>query len=162
MLQALQLFKSYPLPGFYFQVTMGLEMWSFQEVSGLNTEVEVLNYRHGKSKQLGNYKMPGRPSTTDAVLKKGMFRGDTFLFEWFQGNLTELVRKDVTICLLNEYHIPEIIWILSNAFPVKIESSTLNSTDSAVAVESVTLSYDELQIENSISMVGKALGKAIL
>ena len=159
MLQVLQRFNTYPLPGFYFQVTMGLELWSFQEVSGLNTEVEVLNYRHGKSKQLGAYKMPGRPSTTDAVLKKGMFKGDTFLFEWFKTNMTGVERKDVTITLLNEYHIPEIIWILSNAFPVKIESSTLNSTDSAVAVESVTLAYDELEIENIYSMGAKSLLK---
>ena len=151
---ALQMFNTYPLPVFYFRVTIGLEVWRFQEVSGLNTEVEVLKYRHGKSKQLGSFKMPGRPSTTDAVLKKGVFKGDTFLFEWFQKNMTEVEREDVTIQLLDEYHIPQIIWILHDAFPIKIESPTLNSTDSGAAVESVTLTYEELEIQNAVTAMG--------
>ncbi len=141
--------KIWPMPVFHFKVTLGTEVWSFQEVSGLTTEVEVLEYRHGKSKQFGSFKMPGRPSTSDAILKKGVFKGDTFLFDWFKKNLSKVERKEVTIALLSEKQSPEIIWTLSGAFPKKIESANLNATDSGVAVESVTLAYEELEIKKA-------------
>lgn len=143
---------NWPLPKFHFAVTFGLELWSFQEVSGLDTEVEILEYRHGKSKQLGGFKMPGRPTVTDAVLKKGVFRGDTFLFEWYKKNLTKVERKDVTISLLSEYHTPEIVWTLRNAFPKKIESTSLNAQGSEIGLESITLAYEELEIDNVVAM----------
>jgi phage tail-like protein len=150
--------KNWPLPKFHFAVNFGAELWSFQEVTGLETEVEVLEYRHGKSKQFGSFKMPGIPKVSDAVLKKGVFTSDTMLFEWFKkNNLNKTERKDVTISLLNEYQIPEIIWTLSNAFPKKIESSGLNSQGSEIAVESIVLSYEELAIDNIVSMGLKAL-----
>lgn len=150
---------NWPLPKFHFAVTFGLEMWSFQEVTGLETEVEILEYRHGKSKQLGSYKMPGRPTVNDVVLKRGMFRGNTFLFEWYKKNLSKVERKDVNIALLSEYHTPEIIWTLSNAFPKKIESTSLDSQGSESAIESITLSYEELEIDNIVAMGIKALKK---
>ena len=74
----------WPLPVFHFEVKIGTEKWSFQEVTGLESKIEVLEYRHGKSKQPGNMKMPGRISVSDVTLKKGVFTGDTKLFDWFK------------------------------------------------------------------------------
>lgn len=141
--------SNWPLPKFHFEVSFGSEVWRFQEVSGLESEVEVLEYRHGKSKQLGVFKMPGLPKYTDATLKKGVFTGDTRLFNWYnKNNTSQAERKDVTITLLNHLHEPEIVWTLTNAFPKKIESTSLNSQGSEIAVESIVLSYEELSIEN--------------
>ncbi len=140
--------KNWPLPKFHFQVKFGKEVWRFQEVSGLDMEVEVMEYRHGKSKQLGTFKMPGRPSVSDVSLKKGVFTGDTSLFKWFKKNLSKVERKDVTVILLNEKRKAEITWVLSNAFPKKIESTSLNSQGSDIAIESITLAYEELEISN--------------
>lgn len=149
---------NWPLPKFHFAVTFGIELWWFQEVSGLETEVEVLEYRHGKSKQFGPVKLPGIPKVSDATLKKGVFTGDTRMFEWFKKNNTDNIeRKDVTISLLNEHRIPEIVWTLVNAFPKKIESTSLNSQGSEIAIESIILSYEELAIDNIYSMALKAL-----
>lgn len=145
--------EEWPLPKFHFLVTFGKEKWAFQEVTGLEAEFEVLEYRHGKSKQLGPFKMSGMPKVSDATLKKGMFKGDTDIFKWFKTNRTKkLERKNVRISLLNEYHIPEIIWTLSNAFPKKIEGPSLNSQSSEVAIESITLSYEELEVDNLLSL----------
>jgi hypothetical protein len=43
----------WPLPKFYFSVKLGSQdiAISFQEVSGLDTEAQIIEYRHGDSKQ---------------------------------------------------------------------------------------------------------------
>jgi phage tail-like protein len=138
----------WPLPKFHFEVRIGEEEWFFQEVSGLETEVEVLEYRHGKSKQYATFKMPGMMKVSDVTLKKGVFTGDTKIFEWFkQVKLNTIKRKTVTISLLNENHKAEIVWTLSKAFPKKIESTNLNAQGNEIAVESIVLCHEELDIK---------------
>lgn len=138
----------WPLPKFHFEVQIGSEEWYFQEVTGLESEVEVLEYRHGKSKQFANFKMPGMKKVSDVTLKKGVFAGDTKLFDWFKEvKLNTIDRKTITISLLNENHKAEIVWTLSNAFPKKIESTNLNAQGNEIAIETIVLSHEELAIE---------------
>lgn len=138
----------WPLPKFHFEVKIGSEEWFFQEVSGLETEVEVLEYRHGKSKQFSTFKMPGMKKVSDVTLKKGVFTGDTKLFDWFKKNkLNTIDRKTIIISLLNENHKTEIVWTLTNAFPKKIESTNLNAQGNEIAIETIVLSHEELEIK---------------
>ena len=140
--------SNWPLPKFHFEVKIGKEKWRFQEVNGLESEIEVLEYRHGKSKQFAKFKMPGMKKVSDVTLKKGVFTGDTKLFEWYKkNNLNTVERKTITISLLNEKHRAEIIWTLANAFPKKIESTNLNAQGSEIAIETIVLSHEELDIE---------------
>jgi phage tail-like protein len=139
--------NNWPLTKFHFEVKIGEEEWYFQEVSGLDTEVEVLEYRHGKSKQFSVFKMPGMKKASDVTLKKGLFTGDTKLFEWYNSNrMNKPDRKTVTISLLNELHEAEIVWTLSNAFPVKIQSTDLKAQESAIAIETLVIAHEELNI----------------
>jgi len=138
----------WPLPKFHFEVKIADEEWFFQEVSGLETEVEVLEYRHGKSKQFAPFKMPGMKKVSDVTLKKGIFTGDTKLFDWFKEvRLNTIDRKTIIISLLNEDQNPEIVWKLTNAFPKKIESTNLNAQGNEIAIETIVLSHEELEIE---------------
>ena len=147
---------NWPLPKFYFLVLLGTEKWTFQEVGNLSSSVEVLKHRHGKSGQTGVYKIPGMVQMDDVTLKRGTFTGNTRLFEWFKsarGKNPE--RRDVTIGLLNEFGIPEIIWSLTNAFPTKIEGGGFDSKatgDGAVAIESITLTFEDMEVENLLKM----------
>jgi phage tail-like protein len=145
---------NWPLPKFHFVVTFPrLGVWWFQEVSGLETEVDVLEFRYGGAKQLAPMKKPGRPKVSDVTLKKGIFTGDTAAYLLFSlANTTKFKKSDVIITLLNENHMPEIIWTLRNAFPKKIESTSLNSQSSEIAAESMVLSYEELIIDNVVTM----------
>ncbi len=148
--------RNWPLPKFHFAVRFGYEIWSFQEIGNLSTSVNVLKHRHGRSGQTGVYKIPGMQEVEDVTLKKGMFTGDTFLFEWFKSTRTkDPMRMDVSIYLLNQFSIPEIIWSLTNAFPVKIEGGNLDSKatgDGAVAIESLTLTFEEMEVEDLLKM----------
>ena len=65
----------WPLPKFYFSVDIGEEFTDlpFQEVSGLDVETEVIEYRHGNSPSHSTIKMPGMMKFGDITLKKGVF-----------------------------------------------------------------------------------------
>jgi phage tail-like protein len=147
--------SDWPLPSFHFSVKIGTETWRFQEVGNLSSSTEILTYRHGKSGQSGVFKIPGYQKVEDVVLKRGMFTGNTTIYEWFQSNHTPtFVRKDVVISLLDEYGLVEMIWTLSKAFPSKIEGGNFNAKatgDSASTVESITLTFEELVLESYLS-----------
>jgi phage tail-like protein len=137
----------WPLPKFHFAVEIegGLEA-SFQEVSGLDTEVDVIEYRHGDSPVFSTIKMPGLRKGSDVTLKKGHFTGDIKLFTWFNEiKMNTIERKTVIIKLLNENGEPEIIWTLTNAFPKQVQGTDLNSSSSEVAVESIVLAHEGIE-----------------
>ena len=132
----------YPIPKFHFLVE-----WAsikpdekefrigFTEVSGLDFETEVIEYREGNSKKYNKSKQPGLTKFSNVTCKRGTFEGDfAFFKEWkktyyFQeGNKTaSQYRRAVTIKLLNEKHDPIITWTLQNAWPSKIQSTDLKS-----------------------------------
>lgn len=138
----------WPLPKFHFKVEVegGLTA-SFQEVSGLDTEVDVMEYRHGDSPEFSTIKMPGLRKPSDVTLKKGMFTGDIEFFDWFSEiQMNTIMRRTVQIILLNESGDAEIIWTLTNAFPKQIQGTDLNSSSSDVAVETLVLAHEGLAI----------------
>jgi phage tail-like protein len=53
----------------------------FQEVSGLSTEVSVIEYRNGNSKENGVMKITGLNKATDVTLKRGVM-GSLGLYAW--------------------------------------------------------------------------------
>ncbi len=138
----------WPLPKFHFKVEVeGGIAASFQEVSGLDAEYDVMEYRHGDSPDFSTIKMPGLRKQSDITLKKGTFTGDIAFYEWFnEVQMNTIERKTVQIMLLNEKGESEIIWTLTNAFPKQVQGSDLNSSSSDVAVETLVLAHEGLEI----------------
>ncbi|MEL7001727.1 MAG: phage tail protein [Bacteroidota bacterium] len=138
----------WPLPKFYFKVEVDGGMTaSFQEVSGLDTETDVVEYRHGDSPDFTTIKMPGLKKSSDVTLKKGIFTTDIKFFSWFNEiKLNTIERKTVTIMLLNESGDAEIVWTLTNAFPKQVQGTDLNSTSSDAAVETLVLAHEGLAV----------------
>ena len=138
-----------PYVNFHFQVEFGgAGTMGFSEVSGLNAEVEVVEYRAGNSPEYHTMKIPGRAKYSNVVLKRGVGQGTGDLYEWFQQSVSRTVeRRDVTIKLLNEQHEPVMTWKLSNAWPCKIEGPDLNATGNEVAIETVELAHERLVID---------------
>ncbi len=66
---------NWSLPKFYFKVYFGSadSGVSFQEVSGLETETQIIEYRHGDNKAFSPIKMPGIAKFGNVTLKKGIF-----------------------------------------------------------------------------------------
>ena len=136
----------WPVPMFHFMVTFGSRgEIAFQEVSGLDTEYDVIEYRAGNSPEFTNIRMPGLKKHSDVTLKKGMFKDDTSLFEYFASvKMNTIARETVTIQLLDEEHKPMFTWTLKNAFPKKVTGASLNAKTSEAAMEEIVLTHEGL------------------
>src|SRR3954468_18148286 len=135
--------NAYPMPSFHFSVDLGGTIINCSEVSGLNIELDVIEYRDGNSQTFSKQKMSGLKKSSDVSIKKGLFKDDKQYYTWFntvQMNVPE--RKDVTISLLDEAHAPVMTWKLLNAWPKKISSPTMKSDSSEVAIESIEIAHE--------------------
>lgn len=141
---------NWPLPKFYFSVKIGArDAIAFQEVSGLNTETQVIEYRAGDSKVFSPIKMPGLIKTSSVTLKKGVCVKDNRFWDWFhQIKMNTIKRETVEISLLDEAGKPTMVWKLVNAFPTKITSTDLKSDGNEVAIETLEIAHEGLTIEN--------------
>jgi len=140
--------SNWPLPKFYFVVEInGFEPMHFQEVSGLETETQVIEYRHGNSPQFSTIKMPGLKKHGNITMKKGIFKSDSKFWDWFSEiKMNTIKRTTVTISLLDESAKPIMVWVLTNAWPVKIISTDLKSDGHEVAVETLEMAHEGLTI----------------
>ena len=140
---------NYPLPKFHFRVEWGGTNIGFSEVSGLNVENKVIEYRDGASPEYSKLKMPGMREFSNITMKRGVFKGDNEFFKWLNTiSLNTVERRDITISLLNESHEPVVVWKVRNAFPTKVQSTDLKADGSEVAIEQVEIAHEGLTIEN--------------
>ncbi|MEM1358755.1 MAG: phage tail protein [Bacteroidota bacterium] len=141
----------WPVPKFHFKATFGDKgEIAFQEVSGLDTEYDVIEYRIEEVMDFSTVKMPGLHKGSDVTLKKGMFKDDTALYDYFtEVKMNTIARQTVTIQLLDEEHHPLFTWTLKNAFPMKISGTDLNAQNSEVAVEEIVLAHEGLFFEEA-------------
>jgi phage tail-like protein len=139
----------WPLPKFFFSVDIGdATDLAFQEVSGLDIEADVIEYRHGNSPIHSVIKMPGLRKYSDITLKKGVFTKDNRLYDWINAiSLNTYKRLTVVIRLLNEDKEAMMTWTLTNAWPKQITSTDMNSQSSEAAIESIVFVHEGLKIE---------------
>lgn len=135
--------RTNPYTTYNFTVTAdGAPLGSFQEVSGLNADGEVIDYRTGDKPENLVDKIPGLRSVANIVLRRG-YTQNRDLFEWYmeiaQGNI---LRRSVTIKLLDEKREGVIFWNCRNCWVNAIEGPSLSATSSQVAVESTTLIHE--------------------
>ncbi len=137
----------YPLPVFHFQVEWGGTKLGFSEVTGLNFEVQVIEYRHGLSPEYSTVKMPGMAKYGNITLKRGVIQGDNEFYDWInEVKLNKIDRRDITISLLNEDHEPVMTWSVRNAWPTKITSPDLKASANEAAIESIEIAHEGITI----------------
>lgn len=137
------------LSGYHFQVEWGSARIGFTEISGLEVEVEQLEYREGHWKDYFPIKIPGQRKDANIVLKRGVVQGDNELYEWFNTTkLLETERRDLTISLLDEEHSPRMVWKVKQAWPVKIKGPVLNALESTLAIETLEIAHQGCTVEN--------------
>lgn len=139
----------YPLPKFHFQAEWGGVRIGFTEISGLDVETEVIEFRTGDSKEYTKLTMPGLGKLSKITMKRGVFASDNDYYNWWNTvALNTVERRDVTVSLLNEKHEPVMVWKVKNAWPSKISSTDLKADGNEVAIESIELTHDGLAIQN--------------
>jgi phage tail-like protein len=139
--------NNWPLVKFSFAVQMGNDTFYFQEVSGLETETEVIEYRAGNSPVFSTVKMPGLKKMGNVTLKKGLFENDRVLWELHKQMTTNTFKRTtITISLLDENKTVAMSWKLQNAFPVKMTVTDMKGDNNGAAVETMELAHEGLSI----------------
>lgn len=136
-----------PYLGFNFRVEIqGLTVGGFSEVTGLQAEIEVQEYREGGlngyvHKLAGPAKFPA-----NLMLKRGIADSDA-LWDWYaataRGNIQ---RQNGSVILLNTIGEPIKRWNFTAAYPVKWAGPDLQATGNEVAVESIELVHQGIAL----------------
>lgn len=139
--------EKYPLPKFHYRVDFGGTEIGFTEISGLDVESDLIEYRDGASPEFHKIKMPGMQKYSNITLKRGTFKDNIEFYEWWDTvQLNKIERRDVTITLLNEDHEPVVVWKLTQAWPLKVQSTDLKSDGNEVAIETMELAHEKLEV----------------
>jgi phage tail-like protein len=139
------------LPKFRFEVDLGtgLKGIQFEEVSGMDVENQVIEYRKSNTPLFSTTKMPGIKKFGNVTMKKGVFVNDNTFWDWYnQIKMSTLQRRTITIKLLDESGKVNMQWQLNNALPTKIISTDLKSGGNEVAIDSIEISHESLTVSN--------------
>lgn len=124
----------------------------FSEVSGLNAEVTVAEYRNGNAPVNYVTKIPAIHKAGDVTLKRGVIGADN-IYGWLDqvraGNLG--AKRNVTVKLKSEDPTSAtavVTWKLINAMPIKWTGPTLTAKGgSDVAIEELVLAVEHIEQE---------------
>lgn len=117
----------------------------FTEVSGLVAEQDAIEYRVG-SETATVRKLPGLRKYNNITLKRG-YTQNRELWEWRKTTIDGATeRKSGAIVLLDEARNPALRWEFYEAWVMKYEGPTLNSTANETAIESLELAVEDLRL----------------
>ncbi|MEP7120322.1 MAG: phage tail protein [Byssovorax sp.] len=141
--------KQYPLVTFHFTVEWSGRRIGFSEVTGLTQENKPIEYRDGSFPEYSSIKMPGMRTFSNIVLKRGVVARDNDFFQWLSTvKMNTVERRNLVISLRNEDLQPVMVWNVSNAFPVKVEGPQLKASANEVAIETIELAHEGLEVHN--------------
>ncbi len=141
-----------PFLTFNFAVEIeGLLVGGFSEVDGLQSEVQVEEYREGGVNGFV-HQLPGPTSYANLVLRRGL-TGISTLWNWYDSVARGVIsRRNGTIVLLDGRHTPVMWWNFRRALPVRWTGPSLNAAGDEVGVESIELAHEGL----STPLLGQA------
>ena len=150
-------FRETPYSVFNYLVNLddgseGEIMGGFSEVSGLNAEVTVAEYRNGNAQVNYVTKIPAVHKAGDVTLKRGVIGADN-IYSWLDqiraGDVN--AKRNVLVKLKNEDPTSSsavVTWKLINAMPTKWTGPTLTAKGgSDVAMEELVLSVEHIEQE---------------
>jgi phage tail-like protein len=136
------------MPKYHFMVDWGGTRTAFSEVTGLDITVEVIEYREGNDPQEHLRKMPGLRKFNNITLKRGIVKNDNDFINWLNTQkLNTVEKRDIVISLLDETHAPIKTWKVRSAFPVKYSGPELHASANEVAIESLEIAHEGLEVE---------------
>lgn len=133
-----------PYAAFNFLIEIrGLVVGGFSNVSGLQAETEVEEYREGG---LNDYvhKLPKVTKYSNLTLKRG-FTDSRELWDWYQTVINgQFQRRNGSIILLDQAGNEKWRWNFSQAYPVKWIGPEFSANSNAVAIETLEIAHNGL------------------
>ena len=134
-----------PFASFNFKLEIeGITVAGFNEVTGLNQESNVIDYREGQE-GITPRKLPGLNKFGNITLKRGI-SPDLSVYNW-RKTVTDgdIERRNASIVLHNEKHEEVVRWNLVNAWPSKYVGPDLKANANEVAIESIELTHEGME-----------------
>jgi phage tail-like protein len=136
---------------FYFRVNFGGTGadTSFQEVSGLTTEMDMEEINEGGNNDY-TLKLPKGLKHGNLEMKRGLAPNTSELYQWCKKTLehpleTRIATKVVTVTLMDAKGGPLSIWAFKDAYPISWEIEPFNATKNEVAIEKIVLYYSSVE-----------------
>jgi phage tail-like protein len=124
----------------------------FAEVSGLNSELEMEDYREG-GRNFGPRRFPRYGRFPNLVLRRGVTT-DTSLWDWWGDVIARSYtlaakgvptpRRNGVILLDGPNHSVGAAWFFSNALPERLSGPALSARSNEIAIETLELSHEGL------------------
>lgn len=125
----------------------GVTNGHFTEVSGVEINIARLAYREGGNDRI-RY-VPGQVDYEPIVLHFGL-TSSRELWDWMDTAAKGTVnRRNVSIVLLDAAGTGEVLrWNMINAWPTRWRGAHLNTLAQEIAIESLALAYEALELES--------------
>ena len=139
-----------PGASFRFHVEIGKE-WlreaEFTECSGLQVEMEVLEYQEG-GRNDHVHKLPGRVKVSNVTLRRGIITSDK-LWDWFCKCASgRIERRNLDVVLYDEQGDKEKQrWTFFEAYPVKWVGPALKAGDNSIAIDALELAHRGMKLQ---------------
>jgi phage tail-like protein len=142
--------RTTPFPAFNFIVNIGTgeAFGGFSDVSGLQTEITVAEYRNGNEKLNHVRKIQGVHKVGDVTLKRGVVNSSD-MWSWIQDTRTKGpdAKREVSITMRDESGKPVQTWNLHSVIPLKYTGPTFAGKGGGdVAMEELVLSAEGLDL----------------
>ena len=137
-----------PYPSHNFVVDIGGgDTIGFSEVELPSGAIELIEYREGSDPARSTRKLPGLVNYSNVTLRRGI-TGSLELYQWWNTvREGQLLRRNVTITLLDEQRQPVLRWRLRDAWPAKLEAGPLNAHANEVAIEMLELAHEGFELD---------------
>jgi phage tail-like protein len=130
-----------PLTGYHFALELKSQglIGSFREVSGLQSEQQVIEYKGADEKgETRLFKVPGTIKYSDITMKRGM-TNDTKLWVWRKA------RTNGSVVLYDQANGEVARWNFFEGWPTKVSGPSLNATSNDIAVEECVIAIERLE-----------------
>jgi phage tail-like protein len=123
----------------------GLSVGGFSEVTGLQVETEVKEYREGGENGY-IHKLAGPSRYTQNLVLKNGYTADSTLWDWYQSNRDGVVqRKTGSIVILDMAQGEVARYNFYEAYPVRWIGPSLNALQAEVGIETLELAHHKLE-----------------
>ena len=124
----------------------GLAVGGFSEVTGLQIETEIKEYREGGVNDY-IHKLPGPVRYAQNLVLKHGFTGDNTLWDWYEGSRNgQIDRRNGSIILLDTMLGEVSRYNFYAAYPVRWIGPSLNALRAEIGIETLEIAHHGLEL----------------
>jgi phage tail-like protein len=127
----------------YLVEISGIRAGGFSEISGLDVEVQTIDYRNG-DEDFVPHKLAGIKQYPNIVIKRGLI-GELDVFAWVQAGVTGRIdRREGAIILRDEQRNEVMRWKFIRGWACKYTGPSLTGSSNEVAFETIEIAHEGL------------------